>query len=200
MHPSGLFRVEDETALLEHLATFPFSTIAASVDGRAMVAHTPVIARRIDGDLVLDFHLSRGNALTPAVAEGFHAVAVSLAADAYVSPDWYDDKDSVPSWNYVSVEVAGPVAALDEAGLIAVVDDLSAIEEARLLPKLPWTRHKMSQGKFDRLLRGIVGARMVVERFEGTHKLSQNKSAADRVGVMAALADHPIGRRMRDLG
>ncbi len=134
------------------------------------------------------------------MAAGFPAVAVSLATEAYVSPDWYDDKDSVPSWNYVSVEVAGPVAALDEAGLIAVVDDLSAIEEARLLPKLPWTRHKMSQGKFDRLRRGMVGARMVAERFEGTHKLSQNKSAADRVGVMAALADHPIGRRMRDLG
>lgn len=200
MHPSGLFKIEDETVLLEHLAAFPFSTIAASVGGRAMVAHTPVIARRIDGALVLDFHLSRGNALTPAVAEGFHAVAVSLAADAYVSPDWYDDRDSVPSWNYVSVEVAGPVAALDEAGLIAVVDDLSAMEEARLLPKLPWTRHKMSQGKFDRLLRGIVGARMVVERFEGTHKLSQNKTPADRAGVMAALEDHPIERRMRELG
>lgn len=200
MHPSGLFKVDDETALLEHLSAFPFSTIAASVGGRAMVAHTPVIARRINGALVLDFHLSRGNSLTPMIAGGFHAVAVSLAADSYVSPDWYDNTDSVPSWNYVSVEVAGPVTALDEAGLIAVVDDLSALEEARLRPKQPWTRAKMSPGKFDGLLRGIVGARMAVERFEGTTKLSQNKTPADRVGVMAALADHPIGRRMRDLG
>ena len=200
MHPSGLFKVEDETALLAHLAAFPFSTFAGSGGGRAVVAHTPVIPRRIDGALVLDFHLSRGNALTPAVADGFRAVAVSLAADAYVSPDWYANTDSVPSWNYVSVEVEGPVTVLDEVGLIAVVDDLSVMEEARLLPKPPWTRDKMSPGKFRGLLRGIVGARMVVERFEGTSKLSQNKTQADRLGVMAALADHPIGRRMRDLG
>lgn len=200
MHPSGLFKVDDETVLLEHLAAYPFSTIAASVGGRAMVAHTPVIARRIDGALVLDFHLSRGNALTPALADGFHAVVVSLATEAYVSPDWYENRDSVPTWNYVSVEVEGLVSALNEAGLVALLDDLSALEEARLLPKMPWTRNKMSPDKFVGMLRGIVGARMTVTRLEGVTKLSQNKSEADRSGVMTALADHPIGRRMRDLG
>ncbi|MES2723226.1 MAG: FMN-binding negative transcriptional regulator [Pseudomonadota bacterium] len=200
MHPSLPFQVSDEAVLLDHLAGFPFSTIAASVDGRAVVAHAPVIARRMGEGLVLDFHLSRGNALARALAGGFHAVAVNLATEAYVSPDWYENRDSVPTWNYVSVEVEGPVAALAEADLIALLDDLSALEEARLLPKKPWTRDKMSPGKFETMLRGIVGARMTVERFEGVTKLSQNKTAADRAGVMAALGDHPVGRRMRDLG
>ncbi len=81
-----------------------------------------------------------------------------------------------------------------------MLDDLSALEEARLLPKKPWTRDKMSPGKFEGLLRGIVGMRMAVTRLEGTAKLSQNKTQADRAGVMAALADHPIGRRMRVSG
>ena len=200
MHPALPFRVSDEAVLLAHLARFSFATIAAAVDGRAVVAHAPVIARRMGEGLVLDFHLSRGNVLAPALAGGFHAVAVSLATEAYVSPDWYENRDSVPTWNYVSVEVEGAVAGLDEAGLIALLDDLSALEEARLLPKKPWTRDKMSPGKFESMLRGIVGARMTVERFEGVTKLSQNKTAADRAGVMAALGDHPVGRRMRDLG
>ena len=200
MHPSQLFLVSDEAALLTHLAEFPFATIAASVDGRVVVAHAPVIARRVGEGLVLDFHLSVGNALTPTLAASFHAVAVSLATEAYVSPDWYENRDSVPTWNYVSVEVEGPVSALGEAGTIALLDDLSALEEVRLLPKKPWTRDKMSPGKFEGLLRGIVGMRMAVTRLEGMSKLSQNKTAADRAGVMAALGDHPIGRRMRDLG
>lgn len=199
MHPSALFKLSDEAALLAHLAAFPFATIAAGVEGRVRVAHAPVIARPTAAGLVVDFHLSRGNALASAVSQGFSAVAVSLACEAYVSPDWYEDKDSVPTWNYVAVEAEGLVAALDTAGTIALLDDLSAMEEARLLPKAPWTRHKMSPGKFDGLLGGIVGARMTVSRLEGTNKLSQNKAAADRAGVMAALADHPIGRRMRDL-
>ena len=124
-------------------------------------------------------------------------MAVSLAAEAYISPDWYEAADQVPTWNYLSVEAEGPVAALDEGGLVALVDDLSAQEEARLAPKPPWTRGKMSPGRFEAMTRSIVGARLTVERLEGTTKLSQNKPDADRAGVIAALGDHPIARLMR---
>jgi len=199
MHPSPAFRVEDEAVLLAHLAARPFVTLAAVVEGRPVVAHAPVVVRRLADGLALDFHLSRGNALAPALAVGFRAVAVSLGPEAYVSPDWYDDKDQVPTWNYVSVEAEGPVMALDDVGLVALLDALSAQEEGRLLPKRPWTRAKMSPGKFEKMTRAIIGARLTVERLEGITKLSQNKPQADRVGVIDALGDHPIAGLMRAL-
>ncbi len=199
MHPAGIFKETDEAALLEQLTRHPFATIAAAPDGRPRVAHAPVIVRHLPDGLALDFHVSRGNGLTPFIAGGFSAVAVSLEADAYVSPDWYAGADQVPTWNYLTVEAEGPVAAMDEAGLVALLDDLSALEEGRLAPKPVWARGKMSPGRFEAMLRGIVGARMRIERLEGTFKLSQNKSAEDRAGVIAALGDHPIGRRMRAL-
>ena len=192
MHPALGFRQEDETALLAHLARYPFATLAAGPAGRPFVAHAPLLVRRLEGGLALDFHLSRGNALTPFLADGFRAVAVSLAADAYVSPDWYETKGAVPTWNYASVEAEGAVSVLDDAGLVALLDDLSAQEEARLAPKPAWTRAKMAPGRFETMCRSIIGARLTVERLEGTFKLSQNKDAADRAGVMAALGDDPI--------
>jgi transcriptional regulator len=198
MHPAPALRETDEAALLAHLARHAFATLAAAPSGRLLVAHAPVVIRRLDSGLALDFHLSRGNALAGSIAAGFRAVAISLAADAYVSPDWYESADQVPTWNYVSVEAEGPVVGLDEAGLVALLDDLSAQEEARLAPKAPWTRAKMPPGKFDQMTRAIVGARMTVERLEGITKLSQDKNQADRAGVIAALGDHPIARRMRD--
>jgi transcriptional regulator len=197
MHPAATFKVEDEAALLAHLAAHPFVTLAAAPDGRLRIAHAPVVVRRLASGLAIDFHVSRGNALAPFLAAGFRGVAVSLEADAYVSPDWYEDADQVPTWNYVSVEVEGPIAMLDEAGLVTLLDDLSAQEEARLAPKPPWTRGKMSPGRFEAMVRAIVGARLTVERLRGVTKLSQNKSEADRAGVIAALGDHPIGRLMR---
>jgi transcriptional regulator len=197
MHPAATFRVEDEAVLLAHLAAHPFVTLAAAPDGRPRIAHAPVVVRRLASGLAIDFHVSRANALAPFLADGFRGVAVSLEADAYVSPDWYEDADQVPTWNYVSVEVEGPIAMLDEAGLVTLLDDLSTQEEARLAPKPPWTRGKMSPGRFDAMVRAIVGARLTVERLEGVTKLSQNKSEADRAGVIAALGDHPIGRLMR---
>ena len=200
MHPASLFTVADEARLLAHLDHHPLVTLAAAPEGRPLVAYAPVVPRRIEGRLVLDFHLSRSNALTPYLAAGFPAAMVSLGADVYVSPDWYEGADQVPTWNYMSVEAEGPVEVLDEAGLVALLDDLSVQEEGRLAPKPPWTRGKMAPGTFEAMLRGIIGARMAVERFEGTFKLSQNKGPADRAGVIAALGDHPIARLMADEG
>lgn len=194
MHPAAHFRVDDEAALLAHLDRHPFATIAAAPDGRVRIAHAPVLVRRLETGLALDFHLSRGNALAPFVAQGFRATLVSLGPDAYVSPDWYASAGQVPTWNYLTVEAEGPCVGLDDTGLVALLDALSAQEEARLLPKPPWTRAKMDPATFERMTRAILGVRLSVERLEGTFKLSQNKKAADRAGVRQGLGDHPLAR------
>jgi transcriptional regulator len=55
----------------------------------------------------------------------------------------------------------------------------------------------MSPGRFETMTRAIIGARLVVDRLEGTFKLSQNKGEADRAGVVKALGDHPIAALMQ---
>ena len=198
MNAAPAFRVEDREALLAFLRAHPFVTFAAAVGGRPFTAQAPVVIRQLgDGEVALDFHLARANALSPFIIQTFRAVALATGPDAYVSPDWYESPDQVPTWNYLSVEAEGSVAVLDAAELIALLDDLSTQEEARLLPKPPWTRDKMSPGRFDAMTRGIIGARLFVDRLEGTFKLSQNKGAADRAGVVAALGDHPIAGLMK---
>jgi transcriptional regulator len=199
MHPAKPFHIDDRETLLGFLRQHPFVTIAAAVRGRPFVAQAPVVIRELDfGEVALDFHLSRGNVLAPFLVQGFRAVALATGPDAYVSPDWYEAADQVPTWNYLSVEAEGSVAPLNDDELVALLDDLSAQEEAHLAPKPPWTRHKMSPGRFEAMTRAIIGARLVVDRLEGTFKLSQNKGEADRAGVVAALGDHPIAGLMRD--
>ncbi len=198
MHPAKPFHVDDRETLLAFIRQHPFVTVAAAVGGRPCTAQAPVVIRELDfGEVALDFHLSRGNALAPYVVQGFRAVALASGPDAYVSPDWYGGEDQVPTWNYVSAEAEGLVAPLSDAEFVALLDDLSAQEEARLSPKPAWTRGKMSPGRFETMMRGIIGCRLTVERLEGTWKLSQNKTAADRAGVVAALGDHPVAGLMR---
>jgi len=204
MHPDSRFRVEDREALLAFIRQHPFVTIVAAVRGRPFVAQSPVVIRELpgimgDGEIALDFHLSRNNVLAQHVVQGFRAVVLATGPDAYVSPDWYAGADQVPTWNYLSVEAEGSAAPLNDEELAALLDDLSAQEEARLLPKAPWTRDKMTPGRFEAMTRAIIGARLTVDRLEGTFKLSQNKGEADRAGVVAALGDHPIAGLMRGL-
>lgn len=202
MHPARLFHQTDEAALAAVVAARGLAVIIGVASGRPVVAQAPVL---LDGRR-LRFHLSRGNALASALAgDGASALAVVTGPDAYVSPDWYGLDDQVPTWNYLSVEIEGPVRALDDAGAATLLDDLSARFEAPLAPKPVWTRHKMTPGRFEALLRGIVAFEVTVERLEGTWKLSQNKPAAAIAGAAAALEDRPddgsrdIARRMRQL-
>ncbi len=148
MHPNRAFAWEDEAAMLAFVAGIAFATIAA--EGPVLV-HAPVL---VAGPDRLRFHVSRGNR---ARLEGKRAIVSVLGPDAYISPDWYLADDQVPTWNYLAVEAEGPLRRLDEAELADLLDGLSAAHEARLAPKPAWTRAKMSPGRFEDMLKAIIG-------------------------------------------
>jgi len=68
-----------------------------------------------------------------------------------------------------------------------LVVDLSAQEEAKLLPKQPWLIDKVPPERAEALLNGIVGFSLSFERLEGKFKLSQDKKPEDFAGVIAGL-------------
>lgn len=187
MHPSRLFSQTDEAELSALVAERGFALIVGVAEGRPIVAHAPVL---LDGRR-LRFHLSRGNALARPLAAGGRALAVVTGPDAYVSPDWYGIDDQVPTWNYLSVEMEGPAAALDDRSAARLLDALSDRFEDRLAPKPPWTRGKMTPGRFESLLGGIAAFEVAVERFEGVWKLGQNKPARAIAAVADALEKRP---------
>ena len=168
MHPGRAFAWEDRDAMLALVADIAFCTIA--VDG-PMVVHAPVLVAPPDR---LRFHVSWGNRAAAAL-EGARALVSCLGPAAYISPDWYGVPDQVPTWNYLAVEAEGPLRRLDEAELAALLDDLSTAHEARLAPKAPWTRAKMSPGRFEAMLNAITGFELAIEALRGTRKLGQNK-------------------------
>ena len=51
--------------------------------------------------------------------------------------------------------------------------------ERRWSPDAPWTRGKMAPGKFEAMLRAIVGFEVEPRVIRGTRKFNQHKSAAD---------------------
>lgn len=198
MHPARAFHEADGEALAQRARERGFAVIAGVANARPVVAHAPVLLDRRR----LRFHLSAANPLTAALIASPWALAVITGDDAYISPDWYAAADQVPTWNYLSVEIEGPVAALPADAAARLLDDLSARYEADLAPKPPWSRAKMSPGRFEAMLAGIVAFEMTVERLAGTTKLSQNKPADEIARLAVALGEVPdegarrIARRM----
>ena len=129
MHPNPLFRNEDRAlheALVEEIG---FGMVFAQTADGPRVAHTPLLST---GDGAVQFHVARGNALTKYLA-GQDALALVNGPDAYVSPRWYADPQQVPTWNYVALELEGPVRRMTDDGLVGLLDALvgSARSSAR---------------------------------------------------------------------
>lgn len=183
MHPNPAFRGEDRALLERLIGEVGFGTVFAATPDGPRVVHTPLIQVGADR---LRFHTSRGNALARHL-DGATALALVNGPDGYVSPRWYADPDTVPTWNYVALELEGPVKRIDADELLALVTALSERHEARVSEGQPWTMAKLSDANRRRLLAGIVGFEMEVRAWRPTLKLSQNKAADERARIAAGL-------------
>jgi transcriptional regulator len=184
MHPSSAFRWEDRDALRAFAEEIGFGMVLATTPDGPRVAHAPFVF--LDEDRI-GFHLARGNGIARHLANS-EALMVMNGPDAYISPDWYGlDHNQVPTWNYLALELQGAVTRMDRDALVAQVEALTAAQEARLSPKPVWTRDKMDEGVFDKMIGAIIGFEMRITAWRGTAKLGQNKPEAAREGAAAAL-------------
>lgn len=198
MHPNPKFRWEDRDAMRAFATEIGFGMLFAATPDGPRVAHIPFIF--LDDDRI-GFHIARGNGIVRGLEHG-EALFVVNGPDAYISPDWYGIDDQVPTWNYLTIEMQGAVTKMDRETLIAQADALSRLNEERLAPKPVWTRDKMVDGLFDKMLGGIFGYEMRVTAWRGTAKLGQNKPPEVRARTADALeaqGQRAMALLMRDL-
>ena len=185
MHPNPAFRSEDRALCETLIDEVGFGMVFAQTPDGPRVAHVPLWST---GDGAVQFHLARANALTRHIA-GTDALVVVNGPDAYVSPRWYADREQVPTWNYVALEVEGPVRRMEREGLLAHLRVVVERHEARLGAEGAWMLDEMPASKMERLLGGIIGFEMEVRAWRPTLKLSQNKPD-ERHRVADALDSH----------
>jgi transcriptional regulator len=183
-HFSVADEADRESLAREVIAANPFATLVGHVDGELFVTHCPIIVQPTG--LVLEGHVSRGNRHWRAwQGEGADVIAIFHGPHGYVSPTWYEGRENVPTWNYVAVHATGRATAIDDAGakhdllkrLIRVVE-----------PAYEAQWNELDDGYQQRMLGGMVGVRIVVERLEAKFKLSQNRLPGDRQRVRQAFA------------
>jgi transcriptional regulator len=149
------------------------------------MAHVPVLLSE-DGR-VAEAHLVRSNPMARMLDTPLPAVIAVTGPDGYVSPDWYESAGQVPTWNYVAVHLRGTLTRMPDDILRDLLVRQSAAYEARLAPKPAWLIDKVDEVALGKLLRAIVPVRLDVDRVDGTWKLSQNKTEADRNGATESI-------------
>ncbi len=197
MHPNPIFRKEPEQAMLAFARHRGFGALSINADPTPLISHIPFV---IGGESnIADLHLVRSNPIARVTDAPVPAVIAVTGPDAYLSPDWYEVPDQVPTWNYVSVHLRGTLVPCPQEDLSTSLARLSAFFEARLLPKPPWTMDKMSDEALRKMMRMIRPFQFKIESVDGTWKLSQNKTDAVRARAADAVEASSIGQETAKL-
>jgi transcriptional regulator len=184
MHPNPLYRSDDSAADAALVGQIGFGMVFAGTPDGPRVAHTPLLMTESGA---VQFHLARSNALARHL-DGATALIVVNGPDAYVSPRWYDDRNTVPTWDYIALELEGPVRRMDDDGLEAFLHAAITKHETRLGGE-PWRAEESSEKMWAGLFRGIVGFELTVAARRPTYKLSQNKPPETRARIADGLAE-----------
>jgi transcriptional regulator len=191
MYIPSAFEETDLAALHETIRDTGLATFVTATDEGLIATPLPFLLASHEGPYgTLYGHLARANRQWSLPPTG-DAMAVFMGPDAYISPSWYPSKKEhgkvVPTWNYVAVHAYGPAEFFDDADrLLEIVTRLTNRHEQ---PRPdPWTVSDAPTSFIRAQLRGIIGLRMPISRLDGKRKMSQNRSAEDRAGVIAGLA------------
>ena len=188
MYQPAHFIEQDADALLALMTAAPLATL---VRGGAELAADilPLEVERVGNGWRITGHVARANPLWREAA-GQPVLAVFQGPQAYVSPNWYPSKfqhgKAVPTWNYTMVQAHGTLRAIEDTEWLRVfVTRLTERHESGR--PVPWHVADAPPDYIDAMLKAIVGIEIEVTRLEGKFKLSQNRSAEDRTGVVLGL-------------
>ena len=182
------FLNDDRSSVVDLIRDHPLATLVTMLDDQLEATHVPVVLDADRGEYgALRFHLAYANPTAQVLDGAREVLLVFTGPEAYVSPDWYDTEQLVPTWNYAAVHAWGRPAPVDDAALGRLLDDLSAEQERHIADKQPWTTAKLDEDRYEKMRRAVVGFDMVVSRLDAKWKMDQNKSRADRQGARAAL-------------
>lgn len=200
MYTPNSFRQDDSDALFGLIERHSFAALVSEAGGELTASHLPLLVDRAAGDVgYLLGHMARANPQWRELA-GQDVLAIFSGPHAYVSPTWYGASPMVPTWNYLAVHVYGRFEPIEEDDELLDLLQQTVTKYESPQPR-PWT-FADDDPYVEKLLKGIVGFRIEIDRIEGKWKLGQNhsaevrKSAAEQLVKQRDEDSQAIGRLM----
>jgi len=187
------FKEEDVPTLHEAIRQARVASFVTLGASGIVASHIPMLVDPAPGPFgTLRGHIARANPQWRDVVAGREALAIFLGPNAYVTPSYYATKREtgkvVPTWNYVAIHAYGTAEFIDDPEwLRTLVTELTRTHEAGRAA--PWAVSDAPPDFVAGMLRSIVGIKLPIARLEGKWKMSQNRPAVDRPGIVAGLAE-----------
>ena len=177
-------RQEDRATILAFMRANPFAILVSNVDGVPFATHLPLLIDEAGDQIVVQGHMAKANVHWKSMKEAEESLIIFHGPHAYISPSLYENRESVPTWNYAAVHVYGePTLFTDEESLRATLHRMIDTFESSYMTQ--WS--ELSEQYQSRMMKHIVGFNIKVKKLEGKFKLSQNRTKGEQARVIQSL-------------
>lgn len=190
--------VKDLKFLHDFMEEFSFIDLITSTPS-VRITHIPVMLDRTAGKYgAIRGHVSRQNPQSGTFDGRQPAVIVFRGPHSYISPTWYAKTEAVPTWNFAVVHASGALKAIN--GRDELHDLLGKlINKFENYEKSTYDFAKLPEKYKYGMIAGIVGFEMEIELLDGKFKLGQERSEADKEGILRNLQSARPDRSIHDL-
>jgi transcriptional regulator len=187
MYLPAHFEIKDQKKIIEIIQGYSFATLISVSDGEPFINHLPLV---VDSDLpdrlTLIGHMALRNPQAALAADGDRVTAIFHGPHTYIPATWYAQHD-VPTWNYMVVHVEGRIRWIKEFKPLVSLLRKQTLQFEASEPN-PWRMTLPDDLKSEsELTSAIVGFQIEADSIDAKFKLSQNRSQADRDGVIRGL-------------
>ncbi|MGD6992043.1 FMN-binding negative transcriptional regulator [Sutcliffiella horikoshii] len=183
------FRKEETTDIVQFIRANSFGVLFSQHDLLPTATHLPfILSAEEDGSITLLSHMAKANPQWKTL-DSKDALVVFNGPHAYISASWYEEENTVSTWNYLSAHASGKVEILqDEQSLLHILKEATDFYEKGM--ENPW-RLEDNLETVESMLGGIVGLRIRVQNLQGKWKLNQHHSTERKERVVQQLKKQP---------
>jgi transcriptional regulator len=176
-----------------------FATIITSSPAGMIASHLPFMideTRGAQGTLLA--HMARANPQSSAIGGEKEALVIFEGPHAYISPSWYEDRATAPTWDYIAVHCYGKTRRHSDEEALQNIERLIAIVEAQSAN--PWRIEELTAQEVHSLLQNVVSFEIPISRMEGKFKLNRGEQPQRTRAAIAQLeqrGEHALAEYMR---
>jgi len=173
MYNIPYFKAASSDSVIKLMGEFPFAVLMG-VDKylKPVATQVPLSVEQREERLFLKGHIMRNTSHHLAFESNVNVMALFHGPHAYISAEWYENKEQASTWNYLSVQAAGLIKFLGDNELLEILKNTTNRFEKKDSPSSFESLPETYVGKH---LKAIIGFEIQVISLDHTFKLSQNK-------------------------
>lgn len=167
MYIPKAFEVKEQQKIKEFIENNSFAILFSQNEQGPFATHLPFLLE----EQCLISHFAKANPHWK-LLDDQEVLIVFHGPHAYISPAWYGEENTVPTWNYTAVHIKGRVKIVKDIARAKEILD-KTIQYYEQYEGTNWSVD-MDASFVNSLINGIVAFEVSIESVEGKWKLNQN--------------------------